>query len=130
MRNMEFEIVHSVVATSVTMLTLRLMGSVLLLSVAAWAITVGMRNRRPGSKLRPNRNHLVAVSRLSLTRRSSVVLVKSGDRTFLLGSSDSNLVVIAEGDDLVLPTPEGPEPQSFQNAFADALRQRFSGNES
>ena len=41
MRNMEFEIVHSVVATSVTMLTLRLMGSVLLLSVAAWAITVG-----------------------------------------------------------------------------------------
>ena len=89
-----------------------------------------MRNRRPGSKLRPNRNHLVAVSRLSLTRRSSVVLVKSGDRTFLLGSSDSNLVVIAEGDDLVLPTPEGPEPQSFQNAFADALRQRFGGNES
>ena len=127
---MEFEIVHSVVATSVTMLTLRLMGSVLLLSVAAWAITVGMRNRRPGSKLRLNRNHLVAVSRLSLTRRSSVVLVKSGDRTFLLGSSDSNLVVIAEGDDLVLPTPEGPEPQSFQNAFADALRQRFGGNES
>ena len=120
MRNMDFEIVHSVVATSVTMLTLRLMGSVLLLSVAAWAITVGMRNRRPGSKLRPNRNHLVAVSRLSLTRRSSVVL----------GSSDSNLVVIAEGDDLVLPTPEGPEPQSFQNAFADALRQRFGGNES
>ena len=130
MRNMEFEIVHSVVATSVTMLTLRLMGSVLLLSVAAWAITVGMSNRRPGSKLRLNRNHLVAVSRLSLTRRSSVVLVKSGDRTFLLGSSDSNLVVIAEGDDLVLPTPEGPEPQSFQNAFADALRQRFGGNES
>lgn len=130
MRNMEFEIVHSVVATSVTMLTLRLMGSVLLLSVAAWAITVGMRNRRPGSKLRPNRNHLVAVGRLSLTRRSSVVLVKSGDRTFLLGSSDSNLVVIAEGDDLVLPTPEGTEPQSFQNAFADALRQRFGGNES
>ena len=34
--------------------------------------------------------------------------MKSGDRTFLLGSSDSNLVVIAEGDDLVLPTPEGP----------------------
>ena len=130
MRNMEFEIVHSVVATSVTMLTLRLMGSVLLLSVAAWAITVGMRNRRTGSKLRPNRNHLVAVGRLSLTRRSSVVLVKSGDRTFLLGSSDSNLVVIAEGDDLVLPTPDGPEPQSFQNAFADALRQRFGGNES
>ncbi|MGB1645589.1 MAG: flagellar biosynthetic protein FliO [Ilumatobacteraceae bacterium] len=127
---MEFEIVHSVVATSVTMLTLRLMGSVLLLSVAAWAITVGMRNRRPGSKLRQNRNHLVAVGRLSLTRRSSVVLVKSGDRTFLLGSSDSNLVVIAEGDDLVLPTPDGPEPQSFQNAFADALRQRFGGNES
>ena len=130
MRNMDFEIVHSVVATSVTMLTLRLMGSVLLLSAAAWAITVGMRNRRPGSKLRQNRNHLVAVGRLSLTRRSSVVLVKSGDRTFLLGSSDSNLVVIAEGDDLVLPTPDGPEPQSFSNAFADALRQRFGGNES
>lgn len=130
MRNMEFEIVHSVVATSVTMLTLRLMGSVLLLRAAAWAITVGMRNRRPGSKLRPNRNHLVAVGRLSLTRRSSVVLVKSGDRTFLLGSSDSNLVVIAEGEDLVLPTPDGPEPQSFQNAFADALRQRFGGNDS
>ena len=53
MRNMEFEIVHSVVATSVTMLTLRLMGSVLLLSVAAWAITVGMRNRRPGSNCAP-----------------------------------------------------------------------------
>ncbi len=55
----------------------------------------------------PNES-LELVARRQISKNVGVVLVRSGTRHFLLGTGDTGLQVLAEGDDLMI---EGPAPE-------------------
>ena len=48
--------------------------------------------------------------REQLGRASTLALIQVGDRTILVGANEHTIEVLAEGDDLLLPEPDAPEP--------------------
>ena len=78
---------------------------------------------RFGSMLRGNRvgapdESLELLARRQISKNVGVVLVRSGTRHFLLGTGDTGLQVLAEGDDLIVEVPEPEPPTARRSALA------------
>jgi flagellar protein FliO/FliZ len=113
-----------IVSMAVVLLLVRLAGNLLQRS------TGGGKLRRRG------RAEVEVLLRQPLGRRSSIGVVRAGDRALVLGITDQSITLLAEGDpDVLVPlapesprtaAPDGGSPASFPTwtAVVDALRER------
>ncbi len=86
-----------VLGASTTELTLRMVVS---LTVMGLATLVVMKLARGRLRLGGVRAGIAVQARHQLTRNASVAVIRAGDRWLLVGVTDANVSVLAEGDDL------------------------------
>ncbi|MEZ5408066.1 MAG: flagellar biosynthetic protein FliO [Acidimicrobiales bacterium] len=79
-------------------LTLRMVVSLAVMGLAALLVTKLARGRL---RLGGARAGIAVHARHQLTRNASVAVIRAGDRWLLVGVTDANVTVLAEGDDLV-----------------------------
>jgi flagellar protein FliO/FliZ len=113
-----------VVSMAVVLLLLRLAGSLL------------QRSNGGGKVRRRGRAEVEVLVRQPLGRRSSIGVVRAGDRALVLGITDQGITLLAEGDPdvLVPPAPDPPRTAApgggpsaslpSWTAVVDALRER------
>ncbi len=87
-------------------LTLRMVVSLVVMGLAALAVTKLARSRL---RLGGERAGIAVHARHQLTRSASVAVIRAGDRWLLVGVTDANVTVLAEGADLAdEPAAAGP----------------------
>lgn len=110
-----------VLGASTTELTLRMVVS---LTVMGLATLVVMKLARGRLRLGGVRAGIAVHARHQLTRSASVAVIRAGDRWLLVGVTDANVSVLAEGDDLApdaIPAPaNGPVTGGADGPSADA----------
>lgn len=107
------------------------------LSVMGLAALVVMKLARGRLRLGGARADIAVHARHQLTRNASVAVIRAGERWLLVGVTDTNVTVLAEGDDLAadpsaaassaagssaVATSAGPLPPPVAEGSADDLR--------
>jgi flagellar protein FliO/FliZ len=102
-------------------LTLRVLFSLAVVVVMLWALAHVLRNRVTQSG-----TSLSVVSRVPVSRKASVALVRLEDRGFLIGVSDQQITLIATTDlpDLDAPGETSPGPAQAASHLLELLRDR------
>lgn len=102
---------------------------VVAIAALAYLFTRGIAGRG-GAGLRgmSGKGQLRVLSRLSVGREQSVVLVQAGEKYLLLGVASSGVSVLErltkEQAQQMCPGLDQPAPPGFKEAFGEALRQR------
>jgi len=80
------------------------------LAVMGLAALVVMKLARGRLRLGGVRAGIAVHARHQLTRNASVAVIRAGDRWLLVGVTDANVTVLAEGDDLAAGPGAAPDP--------------------
>ena len=94
-------------AASTAELTLRMVVSLGLMGLATLVV---MKLARGRLRLGAGRAGIAVHARHQLTRNASVAVIQAGERWLLVGVTDANVSVLAEGGDLVADGPGRPRP--------------------
>ena len=103
---------------------------VLVIIVLAWLFTKYVAGRGGAWGVSGGSERFRVLSRLSLGREQSAVLVKAGEKYLLLGVTASQITVLKEltqeeaGEVYALP-PDQPAPPSFGEALRTVLKQKI-----
>ena len=102
---------------------------VLAIVVLAWLFTRYVAGRGGMIGASGGSERFKVLSRLSLGREQSAVLVKAGEKYLLLGVTSSKITVLKEltqeeAEAVYVPPPDQPTPPSFGEALRTVLKQK------
>ena len=102
---------------------------VLAVIVLAWLFTKYVAGRGGALGVSGGSERFRVLSRLSLGREQSAVLVKVGEKYLLLGVTASEITVLKEltpeeAETVYVPPPDQSAPPSFSEALRSVLRQK------